>query len=872
MGRPVRGRRYLTSSNAWLERLVVEVLPFSDYIEACSIYAELAGYGLRADDTAFLCCNDRYFLLTAVLGRADMGHPWLYDRCREVEAAPDGFLDLWAREHRKTTMITQAGAMQEVLVNPDLTIGIFSHDKSGAAQILLPIKIAFEQNDLLRASFADIIWGRPQSQAPVWSMEKGITLRRRSNRREPTIYASGIIDGMPTGMHFDLRIYDDLITETCVTNPQIVQKVTQAWELSDNLSAGEGRAWHIGTRYCTIGSMQITMADWSQKPISEVQAGEEVVGWELRDGRRWLRKAKVINRGMHPNQPVNKYTFDHGRSVICTDDHKWWRGPHGGGAEYAPLGLPAGVRKDRPVKGHKANGRLTHIRELMVPCDRTLGRDAGWLAGMFDGEGTMNKNQNHPSAVPCITQTMHNPELIEEIRSCLKRLGFEWSESWWSAKDSKGKDRDRMRFDRCVFLINGGWRERYRFLRQIAPTKTRNLAPTLYAQCMTEAHKLVAVEPQADQDVYWLETETGNYIVDGFCSSNSYGDTYGIMLERGMKARIYPATKDGTIDGPLVYLSKEVWENKKKMQRGTLAAQMLQNPLAGKQNTFMPQWFTRWEIRPSILNIYIIVDPSGGENTKNDNCAMAVVGIDPGWNKYLLDGYCHRMTLSERWRNLASLYRKWRAERGVVGVSVGYEKYGMQSDIEYIKEKQADTGPMFEIRILNRVVGGKVEQSKTARIKRLEPSVRSGEFLFPALISEPSNLPAATQDDQGRWNHPRLTPATGLTRGDCYWHIDVAQSRRVSIPATRPTKLMRKMMDAGMDHRVVKSIRRLDQDRKPYDVTSVLIEEMLFFPFAPHDDILDAVSRIFDMDARAPDPSEAGRLEKIVAAQDYEDA
>src|SRR5262250_2364680 len=51
---------------------------------------------------ALLWLCDRYFLLTEIIGRSDMlwhgdpgesvpvGNVWLYERCREVEGAPDG--------------------------------------------------------------------------------------------------------------------------------------------------------------------------------------------------------------------------------------------------------------------------------------------------------------------------------------------------------------------------------------------------------------------------------------------------------------------------------------------------------------------------------------------------------------------------------------------------------------------------------------------------------------------------------------------------------------------------------------------------------------------------------------------------------------
>lgn len=215
------------------------------YEEALSFY----GGVLEREDVnemRSLCRNDRFFLLVFGMGRKDAAHPWVYDRCREVEKEPEGYLDLWSRGHYKSTIISLAGAVQEILKNPEITIGIFSNVLALSKKIVRQIQRALEAERLYRL-FPDILHERPPMRG--WSAQDGLIVKRKGNPKEPTVQAAGIVDGQPIGAHYDLRIYDDIVTPESVSTPEQIQKTTAAWELSLALSAKDGRAWYAGTRY-----------------------------------------------------------------------------------------------------------------------------------------------------------------------------------------------------------------------------------------------------------------------------------------------------------------------------------------------------------------------------------------------------------------------------------------------------------------------------------------------------------------------------------------------------------------------------------------------------------------------------------------------
>lgn len=214
-----------------------------------------------------LCLEDLFFLLTIGCKRKDIDRDWLYDRCREVEASPDGHLDLWSREHYKSTIITFGKSIQDLLIDPDnTTIGIFSHTRPIAKGFLEQIKRELENNTYLKNLFPDVLYQDPKTEAQKWSLDSGIILKRKTNPKEASVEAWGVVDGQPTGKHFTILVYDDIVTRESVTTPEQIKKTTETLELSYNLGSQGGRRRFIGTRYHANDSYRTLMDRGTAKP------------------------------------------------------------------------------------------------------------------------------------------------------------------------------------------------------------------------------------------------------------------------------------------------------------------------------------------------------------------------------------------------------------------------------------------------------------------------------------------------------------------------------------------------------------------------------------------------------------------------------
>jgi len=204
------------------------------------------------DNYRALILDDLWFIVRFVLKVPDRlsNHPFVVQACQDVENGPKDYtLDVWAREHFKSTIITIAETIQFSLKEPDEATGIFSYVRPVAKKFLGSIKTVFQNEKILAHCFPDIVWPDCEKQAPLWSLDEGLVLKRGTNRKEPNISAWGLVEGMPTGFHFGRRVYDDISTEDMAASPDMMDSVKTKFDSSQNLGTDTGHHRVIGTYY-----------------------------------------------------------------------------------------------------------------------------------------------------------------------------------------------------------------------------------------------------------------------------------------------------------------------------------------------------------------------------------------------------------------------------------------------------------------------------------------------------------------------------------------------------------------------------------------------------------------------------------------------
>lgn len=266
-----------------------------------------------------------------------------------------------------------------------------------------------------------------------------------------------------------------------------------------------------GFTFCTPAETPILMADRTEKPISEVQPGDMVLGYTkgTMENRMKLVPTKVLaTNGLH--RPVCDYVMESGHTVRATRDHRWYTGRFGG-VERAKNGREF----HRPMYAAIAKGgRLMRMDSVLPELTPRRQRLLDWLAGMIDGEGHCALSAIHIAQSPDA-----NADVFDKLQQTLDELDYSYKLTITKPDDGFATAHRSgvfvLRSPRLVYselIRRTDIAKRDRILSVLA---IRNSMP------IVDRDKILDVIEGPAEPVYALETETGNYIAWGYASSNS---------------------------------------------------------------------------------------------------------------------------------------------------------------------------------------------------------------------------------------------------------------------------------------------------------------------------------------------------------------
>lgn len=264
-------------------------------------------------------------------------------------------------------------------------------------------------------------------------------------------------------------------------------------------------------RRCIDLSVKVLTADLTWKQAGDLEVGDELIGFDEfapesddphKRPQRKLRTTTVV-KTWRTHEPAYRIGFADGSSVVCSAYHRWfsdgrWR------SLYAPPGTP-GPRQVMKVGDS--------IRWIVDPWEDDDSRDAGYLAGMYDGEGSfLGRGRDRQEFSLTVTQ---NPGLVlDETLRILNDKGFKPVKYF----------QDR----RAEQWYVTGLADCLRFLGQIKPVrfypKRRQLwegrAPHGVGD-RSRSKTITSIEALPEQELVDIETTTHTFIAEGLISHNS---------------------------------------------------------------------------------------------------------------------------------------------------------------------------------------------------------------------------------------------------------------------------------------------------------------------------------------------------------------
>ena len=277
---------------------------------------------------------------------------------------------------------------------------------------------------------------------------------------------------------------------------------------------GESGSYNLGVTHlqCVAPETPVLCADLVYRRADSLKVGDELIGFDkgadfkdVGHNARSYRSSRVevVQSG---TKPCSRVFTDAGAPITASDEHPW---------------LVWEKRRKNSVDGNRNPGLTWRYTRDLSLGDRIAylptweqedSREAGWLAGMFDGEGCLAFNEGTGGSELTVHQ---NPGPVSDhLRRALLERGFEVT--------------TRRNGSSEAHRIGDGFFGVMRLLgtlvpeRLVAKAKQHWEGRGLRKNMGYELATVTAVEPIGDHPVARLQTSTATFIADGYLVSNTY--------------------------------------------------------------------------------------------------------------------------------------------------------------------------------------------------------------------------------------------------------------------------------------------------------------------------------------------------------------
>ncbi|MFI5629200.1 Hint domain-containing protein [Streptomyces sp. NPDC051664] len=280
--------------------------------------------------------------------------------------------------------------------------------------------------------------------------------------------------------------------------------------------------------YCLWPEHRLLTADLRWVPCGDLRAGDKLLAFdeETPEGctHRRLRWSEIVRSEPAVKECV-RVVLEDGTDVVCTTDHPWLA---------QRLDRPSSNPK-RWVRADRLMDEAPYVIRLLDTWTEARSYEAGWLAGMFDGEGSIYMGKSSSKAG--IAQV--SGPVAYRFTAWMKEAGFDTSE----CPRPSGV---------TGYEVAGGWPEMLRALGTLRPERLINRLQQLDVDRLSIRSrgnprvKVVAVEPVGPRPIQSIMTTTGTYIGEGFAMHNS-GD-YTSQFAPIDSAFAWPEPEFGELD------------------------------------------------------------------------------------------------------------------------------------------------------------------------------------------------------------------------------------------------------------------------------------------------------------------------------------